>query len=167
MKRFQTYLQEANAIDTMQGVLDVATLGGSFVPGLNLASAAAQSVNAGIDVAQGQYGEAGMRAGMAALSAIPFGRAAGAAAKAGKAAETATKLGKVARAAKVAGAIATTVGPPALKWAANKLMAGQDMPGPGVEGGIGGNVGYVSSLAGKKFDIVDVPKSLIHDVVYR
>lgn len=157
MKRFQTYLKEANAIDTMQGVLDIATLGGSFIPGLNLASAAVQSISAGVDAAQGQYGEAGLRAGQAALSAIPFGRAAGAA----------TKLGKAARVAKVAGAVASEAGPAAAKWAANKLMQGMSSRGPGFDGGIGGNVGYVSSLAGRKFDVVDVPKSMVHDIVYR
>lgn len=157
MKRFQTYLKEANAIDAMQGVLDIAALGGSFIPGLNLASAAAQSISAGVDVAQKQYGEAGLRAGQAALSAIPFGRAAGAA----------TKLGKAARAAKVVGAVASTAGPAAAKWAANKLMQGMSSRGPGFGDGIGGNVGYVSSLAGKKFDVVDVPKSLVHDIIYR
>lgn len=160
MKRFQTYLKEANAIDTMQGVLDIATLGGSFIPGLNLASAAVQSISAGVDAAQGQYGEARLRAGQAALSAIPFGRAAGAATKLGKGA-------KAARATKVIGAVASEVGPAAAKWAMNKLMRGMNKLGPGFDGAVGGNVGYVSSLAGKRFDVVDLPKSLVHDIVYR
>lgn len=157
MKRFQTYLKEANAIDTMQGVLDIATLGGSFIPGLNLASAAVQSISAGVDAAQGQYGEAGLRAGQAALSAIPFGRAVGAA----------TKLGKVGRAAKVIGAVGSVAGPAAAKWGINKLLKGMSSLGPGFDGAVGGNVGYVSSLAGKRFDVVDLPKSLVHDVIYR
>lgn len=158
MKRFQTYLKEANAIDTMQGVLDVATLGGSFIPGLNLASAATQFISAGVDAFQGQYGQAGLRLGQAGLSAIPFGRAAGAA----------TKLGRAAKAAKIIGAVATTAGPAAAKWIGNKLLAGQNALGPGIEGGVGGNVGYVSSLVGgRKFDVVDLPKSLVHDIVYK
>ena len=159
MKRFQTYLNEANAIDAMQGVLDIAALGGSFIPGLNLASAAAQSVSAGVDVAQGQYGQAGLRAGQAALSAIPFGRAAGAATKLGRGA-------RAARAMKVAGAVGSVAVPAAAKWVANKFLKNMSSLGPGFDGAIGGNLGYVSSLYGKKFNVIDVPKSLVHDVVY-
>ena len=164
MKRFQAYLREANAIDTMQGVLDVATLGGSFIPGLNLASAATQSISAGVDALQGQYGQGAMRLGQAGLSAIPFGRAAGAASKLGR-------LARLGRVAKVAGAVATTAGPAAAKWIVDKLSAGQRAAGPGVEGGVGGGGGggrgFVSSLSDKNFDVIDVPRSLVHDIKYK
>jgi hypothetical protein len=49
----------------------------------------------------------------------------------------------------------------------DRFQQAQSLPGTGVEGGVGGNIGYVSSLAGKRFDVVDVPKSYVHDVVYR
>ena len=61
-------------IDKAQRVADVATLAGGFVPVLNIPSAIAQAVSAGIDVAQGQKGEAAMRGLQAGVGFIPGGR---------------------------------------------------------------------------------------------
>lgn len=63
-------------LDKLQSVGDVVSAGLSFVPGLNLVGSAIDAVSAGIDVAQGQYGEAGMRSLSAGAGLIPGGGAA-------------------------------------------------------------------------------------------
>lgn len=70
----ETEEEGENWIDKAQRVADYATLAGSFVPGLNVASAATQAISAGIDVAQGQYGQAGLRGAGAGIGLIPGGR---------------------------------------------------------------------------------------------
>ena len=61
-------------IDKAQRVADIATFAGGFVPGLNVASSAIQALSAGIDVAQGQKGEATLRGVQAGAGLIPGGR---------------------------------------------------------------------------------------------
>ena len=63
-------------IDKVQGVADIVSTGLSFIPGLNLVGSAIDAVSAGVDTAQGQYGDAAMRAGSAAAGVVPGGGAA-------------------------------------------------------------------------------------------
>lgn len=63
-----------NWIDKIQKVADVATLAGSFVPGLNVPSSILQAVSGAVDFYQGQKTEGGLRAAQAALGALPGGR---------------------------------------------------------------------------------------------
>ena len=98
--------EEPNFIDKAQNVADLVSAGVSFVPVVGQAVGAAIDVaSAGVDLAQGQYGDAAMRGGMAAASAIPFaggavklGRAARGVATAARAADTATSATQAARA---------------------------------------------------------------------
>lgn len=91
--------EEPSFIDKAQNVADLVSAGVSFVPVVGQAVGAAIDVaSAGVDLAQGQYGDAAMRGGMAAASAIPF---AGGAVKLGRAAKgvaTAAKVGDAATA---------------------------------------------------------------------
>lgn len=98
--------EEPNFIDQVQSVADLVSAGISFVPVVGQAVGAAIDVaSAGVDLAQGQYGDAAMRGTMAAASAIPFaggavklGRAARGLATATRAADTATSATQAARA---------------------------------------------------------------------
>lgn len=98
------------ALDWAQTAGDVVSFGASFVPGGNLVGSAIDAVSAGIDVAQGDYLDAGLRGAAAGAGLIPGGGAAvkiGAAAmKAGKAAKGAKVVTNTVNAAKAAGTAA-------------------------------------------------------------
>ena len=114
LKSFKAYLKEdyipnhrhelnENVIDKIQGVADVVSGGLSFIPGLNLVGSAIDAVSAGVDVVQGQYGDAALRGGAAALGVIPgVGAAAKIGAKAIKGATTIGRAGRTASAARTA-----------------------------------------------------------------
>ena len=87
------------ALDWVQTAGDVASLGLSFIPGANVIGSALDAVSAGIDVAQGDYLDAGLRGTAAGVGLIPGG---GAAVKIGAAA---TKVGKAAKTVETAKAI--------------------------------------------------------------
>ena len=98
--------EEPSFIDKAQNVADLVSAGVSFVPVVGQAVGAAIDVaSAGVDLAQGQYGDAAMRGGMAAASAIPF---AGGALKLGKAAKGVATAARGANAAVDATRAATT-----------------------------------------------------------
>lgn len=155
MKRFQTYLKEANAIDTAQGIIDPITLGGSFIAGLNLVAAATQAASAGMDAYQGQRSQAISRAAQAGLSAIPFARGF----------KAASGLSKLARVGKAIGAAGSYLAPKVMDAIAAE-KASQAMA-RGIASSGGGNVGFVSGLYDKDFEVVDVPVSLVHDIRYK
>jgi len=74
--------QHEGLIDKIQAGADWVAAGASFIPVFGQATSALISgTSALVDVAQGQYGDAAFRGGMAALSAIPGGAAAGLAGK--------------------------------------------------------------------------------------
>jgi len=100
------------AIDWAQTAGDVVSFGASFVPGGNLVGSAIDAVSAGVDTAQGDYLDAGLRGTAAVAGLIPGG---GAAVKIGAAA---MKVGKAAKGAK---AVTTTVN--AVKTAGNAAAA--------------------------------------------
>jgi hypothetical protein len=87
------------------------------------------------------------------------GRAGAAALKAAKN----LKVGKKALAAAALGGLGSL----GLSKLSDRFQQAQSVPGTGIEGGVGRNVGYVSSLYGGKVGITDVPTSLVHDIVYR
>lgn len=106
-RKRQESLQEAGIIDTIQTGADFLSMGLSFVPGLNFVGSAIDAISAGVDLAQGQYGDAALRGGAAALGLIPGG---GAVAKIGaKAIKGATTIGRSARATKSAASAVNTV----------------------------------------------------------
>lgn len=96
-----------NVIDLIQLGGDVASLGLSFVPGGNVVGAGIDALSAGIDLAQGQKGEAAFRGGAAAIGLIP---GAGAAAKLAKAAEAGKGVAKAVTTAEKAIQTAQSVG---------------------------------------------------------
>ena len=79
------------AIDWAQTAGDVVSFGASFVPGGNLVGAGIDAVSAGVDLAQGDYLDAGLRGAAAGAGLLPGG---GAAVKVGAAATKAAKAGK-------------------------------------------------------------------------
>jgi len=87
------------AIDWAQTAGDVVSFGASFVPGGNLVGSAIDAVSAGVDTAQGDYLDAGLRGTAAVAGLIPGG---GAAVKIGAAA---TKLAKAAKGVEAAKAV--------------------------------------------------------------
>jgi len=119
LKSFKTYLKEdyipnhrheinENIIDNIQIGADVVSGILSFIPGGNLIGSGIDAISAGVDLAQGQYGDAGLRGAAAVLGIIPgvgVGvKVAGAAAKGVKAASVAGKAASVAgKAASVGG----------------------------------------------------------------
>ena len=97
------------AIDFAQGVGDVVSGAMSFVPGLNIIGSGIDAISAGVDVAQGDHGDAAFRAASAVGGLIP---GVGGVMKAGKLAKTAVtagraagKIGKIGKQAKVAGKV--------------------------------------------------------------
>lgn len=92
--------EDGGIVDTIQNYADVVSAGASFVPVVGQGVGAVMDLASGaVDVAQGQYGDAAMRGGMAAASAIPF---AGGAAKLGKAAKGLSTAAKATDAAATA-----------------------------------------------------------------
>ena len=87
------------ALDWAQTAGDVVSFGASFVPGGNLVGSAIDAVSAGVDTAQGDYLDAGLRGTAAVAGLIPGG---GAAVKIGAAA---TKLAKAAKGVEAAKAV--------------------------------------------------------------
>jgi hypothetical protein len=95
--------------DIVSGVL-------SFIPGLNVIGSGIDAASAAIDTAQGEYGDAALRAGSATIGLIPGGGAAVkggvAVAKTAKAVDTAADIGKgvsaTAKAAKAADVVSDT-----------------------------------------------------------
>lgn len=88
---------EEGIIDSIQSGWDWVSTGLSFVPGGNWIAAAGDAISAGVDVAQGQYGDAAMRGAAAAAGLIPGGGATvRIGAKVGKLATAAAKGGKAA-----------------------------------------------------------------------
>ena len=79
------------AVDFAQGVGDVVSGGLSFVPGLNLIGSAIDAVSAGVDVAQGDHGDAASRAASAVGGLIP---GVGGVMKAGKLAKAGVAAGR-------------------------------------------------------------------------
>ena len=94
------------ALDWVQTAGDVASLGLSFVPGANVIGSAIDAVSAGIDVAQGDYLDAGLRGTAAGVGLIPGG---GAAVKIGAAATNVGKAAKTVETAKAIGGAAKAV----------------------------------------------------------
>jgi hypothetical protein len=98
------------AIDMAQTAGDVVSFGASFIPGGNLVGSAIDAVSAGVDLAQGDYLDAGLRGTAAGAGLLPGGGAAvkvgAAATKAAKAVATSKAVGGTARA--IGGAIAGT-----------------------------------------------------------
>ena len=79
------------AIDMVQTAGDIVSFGASFVPAGNLVGAAIDAASAGVDLAQGDYLDAGLRGTAAGAGLLPGG---GAAVKVGSAATKAAKAGK-------------------------------------------------------------------------
>jgi hypothetical protein len=81
--------------DVVSGIL-------SFIPGANLIGSGIDAVSAAVDTAQGEYGDAALRAGSAVVGLIPGGGAAvkggAAAVKAAKAVDTASDVAKAGKA---------------------------------------------------------------------
>ena len=98
------------AIDMVQTAGDIVSFGASFVPAGNLVGAAIDAASAGVDLAQGDYLDAGLRGTAAGAGLLPGGGAAvkvgSAATKATKAVATSKAVGGTARA--IGGAIAGT-----------------------------------------------------------
>lgn len=98
------------AIDMAQTAGDVVSFGASFIPGGNLVGSAIDAVSAGVDLAQGDYLDAGLRGTAAGAGLLPGGGAAvkvgAAATKAAKTVATSKAVGGTARA--IGGAIAGT-----------------------------------------------------------
>ena len=97
------------AIDFAQGVGDVVSGAMSFVPGLNIIGSGIDAISAGVDVAQGDYGDAAFRGAAAVGGLVP---GVGGVMKAGKLAKTAVtagraagKIGKIGKQGKVAGKV--------------------------------------------------------------
>ena len=125
LKSFKTYLKEdyipnhrheinENIIDNIQIGADVVSGILSFIPGGNLIGSGIDAISAGVDLAQGQYGDAGLRGAAAVLGIIPgvgVGvKVAGAAAKGVKAASVAGKAASVGGKAKSAVSGAANIG---------------------------------------------------------
>lgn len=92
--------EDGGIVDTIQNYADVVSAGASFIPVVGQGVGAVMDLASGaVDVAQGQYGDAAMRGGMAAASVIPF---AGGAAKLGKAAKGLSTAAKATDAAATA-----------------------------------------------------------------
>lgn len=135
--------EEPSFIDKAQNVADLVSAGVSFVPVVGQAVGAAIDVaSAGVDLAQGQYGDSAMRGGMAAASAIPF---AGGALKLGKAAKG------VATAAKVGDAAAATRGLATATKAADTATSATQAARAGTQGAqavakapVGGKIDFSS-----------------------
>ena len=59
------------AIDTVQDVIDTASIATGAVPGLNLATSAVGAASSMVDVVQGDYGDAATRGAISAVGLIP------------------------------------------------------------------------------------------------
>jgi hypothetical protein len=118
LKSFKTYLKEdyipnhrhelnENIIDRIQTGADVLSGVLSFIPGANLIGSGIDALSAGVDLAQGQYGDAALRGAAAALGVIP---GVGAAAKVGAGAIRGAKVLSVAGRARGAASGAVNIG---------------------------------------------------------
>jgi hypothetical protein len=89
-------------IDTIQTGGDIVSGVLSFIPGLNLVGSGIDAVSSAVDVAQGDYGDAALRAGSAALGVVPgaggVSKLAVGAARAAKAADTVSDVARAGRA---------------------------------------------------------------------
>jgi hypothetical protein len=138
------------AINTVQTVGDVVSTGLSFIPVVGQGVAAGMDLlSAGVDLAQGEKGEAALRTGSAALSLVPVG---GGAAKAGmlagKLGKAAVGATKVADAAGSVGKVATQV---AKQGGKTGTLAGRVASGAEKVGGIVGKVGgKIENVAGSR-----------------
>jgi hypothetical protein len=97
---WKDWLPSKETVDTIQDVGDWVSIGASFIPVVGQGIAAGiDATSAAIDTAQGDYGDAAFRGGMAALNAVPLAGGAGklalkGARTAGKVVGTGIKLAK-------------------------------------------------------------------------
>jgi hypothetical protein len=138
------------AINAVQTVGDVVSTGLSFIPVVGQGVAAGMDLlSAGVDVLQGEGGDAALRTGSAALSLVPVG---GGVAKAGmlagKLGKAAVGAAKVADAAGSVGKVATQV---AKQGGKVGTIAGKVATGAEKVGGIVGKVGgKIENVAGSR-----------------